>query len=132
MLAKSLECFALGFLVQLRQSGNNSRSSQNKAAVCLLPLLSGALINSECIKCPPNYFAATFGAGFFLCCVWPPITQHGWQSPQRFHAASLYNRTEFHPVCRQLGLQTCCSIRLLCSLGVGCFCFWSSARSILK
>lgn len=78
------------------------------------------------------FFYCYFLCMGFLCFVWPPITQHGWQTPQRFHAASPHSQTEFHPVCRQLGPRTRCSIRLLCSSRSLMFLFLVSCLFFIK
>lgn len=104
--------FCLRRLIQLRQSWRNSLSIHTRLATAAFVKGSDQLRMHK--KCPPNYFAAIL-CTVFLCFLWPPITHHRWQTPQRFHAASLHSETEFHPVCRLLGLQTLCSIRLLCS-----------------
>lgn len=50
--------------------------------------------------CPSNYFAAFCAVFFFL---WPPITQHGWQTPQRFHAASPHSEIRIPPSMQAVG-----------------------------
>lgn len=125
--------FCFRFLVHLRQSWKKLSKLPNKTGVCLLQLLLGVLMKSEWIKCPPNYFFyCYFLCMGVLCFVWPPITQHGWQTPQRFHAASPHSQTEFHPVCRQLRPQTRCSIRLLCSSRSLMFLFLVSCLFFIK
>lgn len=81
--------FCFRFLVHLRQSWKKLSRLPNKTGVWLLQLLLGILIKVGMHEMSTQLlFYCYFLNRVFPSFVWPPITQHGWQTHRRGYGTS--------------------------------------------